>query len=114
MEIAAYPVPYANPALPYDASGRQTVGDPSNLPRRRHSTPAADAVLQGELLGKTRQDERSKDQPTREYYEHQFRQQTPDLSGLDTPSRTAIQAYLEHADISNPLHRAKHLIDEYV
>lgn len=114
MEIAAYPIPYANPALPYDASGRQSVGDRTALPRRRSSTVVEDAVLQGEVLGKNRQDNQSSDRASRGYYEHRSRQHAPDLSGLSTSGRSAIQAYLDHADLNNPILRANHLIDEYV
>ena len=115
MEIAAYPIPYASPAVPDRVrarAGEQGKDLTSQSGRERNPQ---EAISQGEVLGRrTQENDSQRKANSYNTYEQQARRQSPDLSGLDSSSRQAINQYLDHDGDSTLSYRVAPLIDVYV
>lgn len=114
MQIAAYPVPYASPLFPQPTESRPVRSGETGLSARDQGAGApGERILQGEVLngGKRKSDNASASAYTFEQY---ARRNKPDLSGLGSHSRHAIQSYLDNDTQLHPLFNTRPLIDEYV
>ena len=115
MEIAAYPVPYAAPAVPERVRVRAGQQSKELDSQSRQGRNPQESVLQGEVLGKRAQENDSQRKAYASYtYEQQARRPRPDLSGLGSYSRQAIDQYLANEGDSTLSYRVSPLIDVYV
>jgi len=115
MEIAAYPVPFYSPTFLQTGNARPVSGVKTDLSSRDDNARTPDErILQGEVLNGDKRKSASDNSSSRYTFEQQSRRARPDLSGLDTSSRQAIQSYLDNEDLNSRVISARPLIDEYV
>ena len=115
MEIAAYPVPYIPPAVPYVQDVKPTLGTKSDLPSRHgNSGSPEERILQGEVLANGKRRAKSDAVSDRYTFEQRSQREAPDLSSLDPDARIAIRSYLDNADIGVSSYNTRPLIDIYV
>ena len=114
MDIALYPVPYQPLSYPQPTDTRAIPASKSGLsPRQEKDGSAGEPILQGEVLDRQRR--RAQDSRQGQTYSagQQARQARPDLSGLGSSSRNAVEAYLQNSEFTATNLVTRSLIDLY-